>query len=369
MGFFLVPIIVAALLIVYLVMLTVKIVPQAHRFNIERFGRYRTTLQPGLNFIIPIADRVRDKLDIREQVFPSTPQPVITEDNLVVNIDTVLYYQITEPRAAAYEVANYLQAIDQLTVTTLRNLIGSMDLEEALTSREAINAQLRTVLDEATGKWGIRVNRVEIKAIDPPNSIKEAMEKQMRAERDKRATILHAEGERQSRILTAEGTRQQEILVAQGEQQARILRADGEAKAIERVFRSVHANDADPKLLAYKYLETLPALANGENNTFWVIPGEFTEAIRTVTEAFGDKSETKKSAVNAPADDAFESPQDDQTPQIGHDETRQIGYDKGQGAIDSLDAVQAADEVAKRAEAAVSEAKAEAKAVEAGPAY
>ena len=372
MGFFLVPIIVAALLMVFLVIMTVKIVPQAHRFNIERFGRYRVTLQPGLNFIIPIADRVRDKLDIREQVFPSTPQPVITEDNLVVNIDTVLYYQITEPRAAAYEVANYLQAIDQLTVTTLRNLIGTMDLEEALTSREAINAQLRTVLDEATGKWGIRVNRVEIKAIDPPNSIKEAMEKQMRAERDKRATILHAEGERQSRILTAEGTRQQEILLAQGEQQGRILRADGEAKAIERVFQAVHRYDADPKLLAYKYLETLPKLADGQNNTFWVIPGEFTEALRTVTTAFGDKSETKQPAASdtddadaeAEAESESESESED-TPQIGRNETRQIGPNAPQWAIGALDAAHAADEVAKKAEAAVSEAKAEVKAVEA----
>ena len=366
MGFFLVPIIVAALLMVFLVIMTVKIVPQAHRFNIERFGRYRVTLQPGLNFIIPIADRVRDKLDIREQVFPSTPQPVITEDNLVVNIDTVLYYQITEPRAAAYEVANYLQAIDQLTVTTLRNLIGTMDLEEALTSREAINAQLRSVLDEATGKWGIRVNRVEIKAIDPPNSIKEAMEKQMRAERDKRATILHAEGERQSRILTAEGTRQQEILLAQGEQQGRILRADGEAKAIERVFQAVHRYDADPKLLAYKYLETLPKLADGQNNTFWVIPGEFTEALRTVTTAFGDKSETKQPAASDTDDaDAEAESESEDTPQIGRNETRQIGPNAPQWAIGALDAAHAADEVAKKAEAAVSEAKAEVKAVEA----
>ncbi|MEO7587105.1 MAG: SPFH domain-containing protein [Arachnia sp.] len=368
MEFFLVPIIVVALLVVYLVMMTVKIVPQAHRFNIERFGRYRVTLQPGLNFIIPIADRVRDKLDIREQVFPSTPQPVITEDNLVVNIDTVLYYQITEPRAAAYEVANYLQAIDQLTVTTLRNLIGSMDLEQALTSREAINAQLRSVLDEATGKWGIRVNRVEIKAIDPPGSIKEAMEKQMRAERDKRATILHAEGERQSRILTAEGTRQQEILLAQGEQQARILRADGEAKAIERVFQAVHANDADPKLLAYKYLETLPALANGQNNTFWVIPGEFTEAIRTVTEAFGDKTPSAPHPQASPVADldlAEAAPSADETPQLGYDETLALERNGHHEELESLDAVRAADEVARSAEAAVTEAKAEVEAVEA----
>src|SRR5690625_5064129 len=283
----LVPIIVAALLVVFVVASTVRIVPQARRYNIERFGRYRTTLQPGLNFIVPVADRVRSKLDVREQVFSSSPQPVITEDNLVVHIDTVLYYQITDPRAASYEVANYLQAIDQLTVTTLRNVIGSMDLERTLTSREEINAQLRTVLDDATGKWGIRVNRVEIKAIDPPSTIKEAMEKQMRAERDKRAAILHAEAERAAKILTAEGTRQQEILEAQGDQQGQILRADGEAMAVERVFQALHHNDADPKVLAYKYLEMLPHLSEGENNTFFVIPGEFTEAIKTVSSPFG----------------------------------------------------------------------------------
>ncbi|WP_017623466.1 SPFH domain-containing protein [Nocardiopsis chromatogenes] len=284
--------IVLAAIAVLLVVSTVRIVPQARAYNIERFGRYQRTLQPGLNFIIPIVDRVNTKFDLREQVFSSRPQPVITEDNLVVNIDTVLYYQITEPKAAAYEVANYLQAIDQLTVTTLRNVIGGMDLERTLTSREEINTRLRGVLDEATGKWGIRANRVEIKAIDPPPTIKEAMEKQMRAERDKRAVVLHAEGERQSRILTAEGARQQAILEAQGDQQARILRADGEAQAIERVFQAVHRNNADPKLLAYKYLETLPSLANGEGNTFWVIPGELTSAVQNVSRAFSGQSES-----------------------------------------------------------------------------
>ncbi|GGR50997.1 regulator of protease activity HflC (stomatin/prohibitin superfamily) [Nocardioides luteus] len=268
---------------------TVRIVPQARRYNIERFGRYRITLQPGLNFVIPLVDRVNTKLDVREQVYSSNPRPVITEDNLVVAIDTVLYYQITDPRAAAYEVANYLQAIDQLTVTTLRNLIGSMDLETTLTSRETINTRLREVLDDATGKWGIRVNRVEIKAIDPPASIKEAMEKQMRAERDKRAAILHAEGKRASLILEAEGTRQRSILEAEGHQQARVLEADGEAKALERVFQAVHANDADAKVLAYKYLEMLPSLA-AHGNSFWVIPGELTEAMRTVTGAFADNA-------------------------------------------------------------------------------
>src|SRR6478735_9678362 len=285
----LIPIIIVAALLVFVVMSAVRVVPQARRYNIERFGRYRRTLQPGLNFVLPVADRVNTKLDVREQVYSSDPKPVITEDNLVVNIDTVLYYQITDPRAAAYEGADYLQAIDQLTVTTLRNVIGSMDLEGTLTSREEINARLRAVLDDATGKWGIRVNRVEIKAIDPPHTIKEAMEKQMRAERDKRAAILHAEGERQAKILTAEGTRQQEILLAQGDQQAAVLRADGEAKAVDLVFQAVHRNNADPQVLAYKYLETLPELARG-GNTFWVIPGELTQAIRTVTEAFGDHS-------------------------------------------------------------------------------
>ncbi|MBC7276768.1 SPFH domain-containing protein [Nocardioides sp.] len=276
-------------LVVGAVASTVRIVPQARRYNIERFGRYRGTLQPGLNFVIPLVDRVNTKLDVREQVYSSNPRPVITEDNLVVAIDTVLYYQITDPRAAAYEVADYLQAIDQLTVTTLRNLIGSMDLESTLTSRETINVRLREVLDDATGKWGIRVNRVEIKAIDPPASIKEAMEKQMRAERDKRAAILHAEGKRASLILEAEGTRQKSILEAEGNQQARVLEADGEANALERVFQAVHANDADSKVLAYKYLEMLPSLA-AHGNSFWVIPGELTEAMRTVTGAFADNA-------------------------------------------------------------------------------
>jgi regulator of protease activity HflC (stomatin/prohibitin superfamily) len=352
----LVLIVIVALVVVFGVISSVRVVPQARRYNIERFGRYRATLQPGLNFVIPVADRVNTKLDIREQVFTSQPQPVITEDNLVVAIDTVLYYQITDPRAAAYEVANYVQAIDQLTVTTLRNVIGSMDLERTLTSREEINAQLRTVLDEATGKWGIRVNRVEIKAIDPPATIKEAMEKQMRAERDKRAAILHAEGDRQAKILTAEGTRQQEILVAQGDQQARILRADGEAKAVERVFQAVHRNNADPKVLAYKYLETLPQLADGGNNTFWVIPGELTEAIRTVTSAFGDHSRMGMSS---------DAPEPEQNQQLDSAEGHE-GHELTTGEPASLSAAAAATQAAQQAQSAVDEAKAEAQAATSG---
>ncbi|WP_405592365.1 SPFH domain-containing protein [Streptomyces sp. NBC_01092] len=347
-----IPILVAAVVVVFLVASAVRIVPQARRYNIERFGRYRRTLQPGLNLVLPVADRVNTKLDVREQVYSSDPRPVITEDNLVVNIDTVLYYQITDPRAAAYEVADYLHAIDQLTVTTLRNVIGSMDLEETLTSREEINSRLRAVLDDATGKWGIRVNRVEIKAIDPPHTIKEAMEKQMRAERDKRAAILHAEGERQAKILTAEGTKQKDILEAQGTQQAMILRADGEAKAVELVFQAVHRNNADPKILAYKYLETLPHLASSDNNTFWVIPGELTEAVRTVTRAFGDQSTAGPPPTAQPeeAATADDTPAEGRTPEL----------DAGWSA--SLDAAAAADEAGKQAAAAVSDAKAEAEA-------
>ena len=267
--------IVVALLAVVLVLRTVRIVPQARASNVERLGRYLRTLEPGLNVVIPFVDRPRQLIDLREQVISFEPRSVITEDNLVVDIDTVLYVQVTDPRAAAYEIANFEQAIEQLTVTTLRNVIGSLDLEKVLTSREHINSQLRGVLDEASGKWGIRVNRVELKAIDPPPSIKESMEKQMRADREKRAAILTAEGVRQSRILTAEG-----------ERQAAILRAEGQAKAIDTVFEAIHRNDPDPKLLAYQYLQMLPELAKGPGNTFWVIPSEVTAALQSVTKAF-----------------------------------------------------------------------------------
>lgn len=267
--------IVAALLAALIVFRTVRIVPQARAGNVERLGRYIRTLEPGMNFVIPFVDRVRPLIDIREQVVSFEPRSVITEDNLSVHIDTVLYFQVTNARDAAYEIANYIQAIEQLTVTTLRNVIGSLDLEKVLVSREYINSTLRGVLDEASGKWGIRVNRVEIKGIEPPPSIKESMEKQMRADREKRATILAAEGIRQSRILTAEG-----------ERQAAILKAEGQAKAIDTVFGAIHRNDPDPKLLAYQYLQVLPELAKGQGNTFWVIPSEVTTALGQVSQAF-----------------------------------------------------------------------------------
>jgi regulator of protease activity HflC (stomatin/prohibitin superfamily) len=288
-------VLIVAVVIVALVALmvtkTVRIVPQARARNIERFGRYRKTLEPGMNFIIPFVDRVKPLIDLREQVVAFKGQPVITEDNLVVHIDTVLFFQVTDPRAADYEIVNYIQAIEQITATMLRSVIGNMDLEETLTSRDKINTMLRGVLDDASGKWGLRVTRVEIKAIDPPKSVIDAMEKQMRAEREKRAAILTAEGVRQSKILTAEGEKQSQILRAEGDRQGQILRSEGQAQAIGTVFQAVHDGDADPQVLAYQYLQTLPQLAQAEGNTFWVIPSEVTTALRTLSTAFGGQAE------------------------------------------------------------------------------
>src|SRR3954462_9703403 len=270
---------VVALFVLVALARTIRIVPQARAGVVERLGRYSRTLNPGLTIVVPFVDRVRDMIDLREQVVSFQPQPVITEDNLVVSIDTVIYFQVTDPKAATYEIANYIQGIEQLTVTTLRNVIGGMALEETLTSRDQINGQLRGVLDEATGKWGIRVNRVELKAVDPPATIKDAMEKQMRAERDRRAAILTAEGVKQSAILTAEGEKQSAILKAQGRREAQILEAEGQSKAIETVFDAIHRGDADPKLLAYQYLQMLPQIAQGESNKVWIIPSEITQAL------------------------------------------------------------------------------------------
>ncbi len=219
---------------------------------VERLGRYSRTLQPGMTIVVPFIDRVKPLIDLREQVVAFQPQPVITEDNLVVQIDTVLYFTITDPKASSYEIANPLQAIEQLTVTTLRNLIGGMTLEDSLTSRDKINTQLRVVLDEATGKWGIRINRVELKSVDPPATIQEAMEKQMRAERDKRAAILNAEGVKQSQILTAEGAKQ-----------AAILRAEGEAQAVQTVFNAIHEAKPDEPLLRWQYPADAAAARGG----------------------------------------------------------------------------------------------------------
>ncbi len=284
-----VALVVAAFVLVTLAR-TIRIVPQARAGVIERLGRYSRTLNAGLAIVIPFVDRIREIIDLREQVVSFQPQPVITEDNLVVSIDTVIYFQVTDPKAATYEVANYIQAIEQLTVTTLRNVIGGMQLEETLTSRDQINAQLRGVLDEATGKWGIRVNRVELKAIDPPASIKDSMEKQMRADRDKRAAILNAEGVKQSQILAAEGEKQSAILRAEGQKQAVMLQAEGQAKAIGTVFEAIHEGKPDPQLLAYQYLQVLPQIAQGEANKVWIIPSEFAQALGQLGGALGGGS-------------------------------------------------------------------------------
>ncbi|MFD3444652.1 SPFH domain-containing protein [Microbacteriaceae bacterium 4G12] len=278
---------VVVIFILVILFRSIRIIPQANAGVVERLGRYHKTLMPGLNLLVPFIDRVRPLIDMREQVVSFPPQPVITEDNLVVSIDTVVYFQVTDARAATYEIANYLGAVEQLTTTTLRNVVGSLNLEEALTSRDNINGQLRIVLDEATGKWGVRVGRVELKAIDPPASIQDSMEKQMRAERDRRALILTAEGTKQSAILTAEGARQAAILSAEGDARAQVLRAEGEAQAIQTVFGAIHAGNPDEKLLAYQYLQTLPKLAEGPSNKLWIIPSELTEALKTVGAGFG----------------------------------------------------------------------------------
>ncbi len=292
---------VVALLVIITVLRSVRIIPQARARNVERFGRYRKTLEPGMNYTTRGIDRVKKEIDLREQVVSFMGAPVITADNLSVLIDTVLFFQVTDPRAADYEIVNYIQAIEQITATMLRSVIGSMDLEKTLTSRDHINNMLRGVLDDASGKWGIRVTRVEIKAIDPPRSVKDAMEKQMRAEREKRAAILTAEGVRASKILTAEGEKQSAILTAEGVKQAKILTAEGEAQAISAVFQAVHDNDPDPKLLAYQYLQTLPQLAQGAGNTFWVIPSEVTSALRSVASAFGGGDAASAAAVEPAA--------------------------------------------------------------------
>ena len=298
--FVIVLLLVIAIFVVVVIFRSIRIIPQATAGVVERLGRYHKTLSPGLNLLVPFIDRVRPLIDRREQVVSFPPQPVITEDNLVVSIDTVVYFQVTDARAATYEIANYLGAVEQLTTTTLRNVVGGLNLEEALTSRDEINTKLRVVLDEATGKWGIRVSRVELKAIDPPVSIQDSMEKQMRAERDRRAAILTAEGTKQSAILQAEGARQAEILRAEGEKQGQILRAQGEAEAIATVFNAIHEGNPDDKLLAYQYLQTLPKISDSASSKLWIIPSEFTEALKGVSGAFG----AREAAKSAPDEQA-----------------------------------------------------------------
>jgi regulator of protease activity HflC (stomatin/prohibitin superfamily) len=280
-------VLVFAIFVIVAIAKSIVVVRQTQAYIVERLGRYSRTMDAGLHFLIPFVDKVRHKVDLRELVYSFPPQSVITSDNLVVDIDSVIYFQVTDPKAAVYEIANYITGVEQLTTTTLRNIVGTMDLEQTLTSRDQINGQLRGVLDDATGKWGIRVNRVELKAIEPPMSIKDSMEKQMRAERDRRAAILNAEGIKQSAILTAEGEKQSAILRAEGDAQSQILRAEGEAKAILQVFDAIHEGDADSKLLAYQYLQMLPEIAKTDSNKVWFVPTEFTGALKAVAAGFG----------------------------------------------------------------------------------
>ena len=280
-----------AVLVVAILVRSVRVVRQQQVGVVERLGKFRRTLEPGPHLLVPVIDTVRYTMDMREAVVPFPPQGVITEDNLMVSIDSVIYYQVIDPVRAAYEAQNYIQAIEQLTMTTLRNIIGGLDLEQTLTSREEINQKLRAVLDEATGKWGIKVNRVELRSIEPPATIRDAMEKGARAERDKRAAILTAEGQRQSQILSASGDREASILRAQGEResavlraqadrQASMLRAEGEAQAITTTFNAIHSGKPTPSLLAYQYLRMLPNLAKGESNKVWIIPSELNDALK-----------------------------------------------------------------------------------------
>lgn len=308
--------IVGILLILLLVLVVVSVfravfkVHQGYTVIVERLGRYHKTYQPGLHFLVPFFDTIRQRIDMREQVVPFPPQTVITSDNINVSIDTVIYYQVTNPEAATYEIANPMSAIEQLAVTTMRNIIGTMDMEQALTGRDQINGQLRGVLDEATGRWGIRVSRVELKAIDPPATVQSAMEQQMKAERDRRAAILTAEGVKQSAILTAEGEKQSAILRAEGQAQSTILKAQGESRAILQVFDAIHRGNADPKLLSYEYIRMLPQIAQSSSSKLWMIPSDLTSALDAVTKGFSQPLDPAEAEPNtAPAESRVRFPE------------------------------------------------------------
>ncbi|MCQ2360440.1 MAG: SPFH/Band 7/PHB domain protein [Paludibacteraceae bacterium] len=296
--------IIICILVVIYVLKGIKIVSQSETMIIERLGRYHRTLNAGINVILPIVERGKEtvtrmnngalrmsnKIDLREQVYDFDKQSVITKDNVMTEINALLYFQIVDPVKSVYEIKNLPMAIEKLTQTTLRNVVGELELDETLTSRDTINSKLRSVLDEATNKWGVKVNRVELQDITPPQSIRIAMEKQMQAERDRRAEILKAEGEKQSAILKSEGEKSAEINAAEAEKQARILKAEGQAKAqvlqaeaeaaaIKQVADSVAAiKGADPVnyLLAIKYIDGLKEMASGKDNKTVYIPYEAT---------------------------------------------------------------------------------------------
>lgn len=325
-----------AALVVFAVVVVAKsvaLVPQAEAAVVERLGRYSRTVSGQLTLLVPFIDRIRARIDLRERVVSFPPQPVITEDNLTLNIDTVVYFQVTNPQAAVYEISNYIVGVEQLTTTTLRNVVGGMTLEQTLTSRDQINGQLRGVLDEATGRWGLRVARVELRSIDPPPSIQASMEKQMKADREKRAVILtaegmrqasitQAEGEKQSQILAAEGAKQAAILAAEADRQSRMLRAQGDraaaylqaqgqAKAIEKTFAAIKAGRPTPEMLAYQYLQTLPKMAQGDANKLWVVPSDFGAALRGFYKSLGVPGDDGVFRFVPSPDDSPAAPEDD----------------------------------------------------------
>ena len=301
------------LLIVVVVARSVALIPQGEAAVIERLGRYTRTVSGGLTLLIPFIDRIRAKVDTRERVFSFPPQAVITQDNLTVAIDTVVTFQVNEPERAIYGVDNYIVGVEQISTATLRDVVGGMTLEETLTSREVINRRLRGELDAATTKWGLRISRVELKAIDPPPSIQQSMEMQMKADREKRAMILNAEGQREADIKTAEGEKQAKILAAEGEKHAAILaaeaerqavilraegeragmflRAQGEARAIQKVNAAIRAAQITPVVLAYQYLEKLPKIAEGSANKVWVVPSQFGDSLEQFAKTLANKDD------------------------------------------------------------------------------
>lgn len=317
----------AVILILFIALLTasIKLIPQGEAAVIERLGRYTRTASGGLTFLVPYIDRIRARVDTRERVVSFPPQAVITQDNLTVAIDTVVTFQINEPAKAIYGVDNYLVGVEQISTATLRDVVGGMTLEETLTSRETINRRLRGELDAATAKWGLRISRVELKAIDPPPSIQQSMEKQMKADREKRAMILTAEGQReadiktaegekQARILAAEGEkhaailqaeaeRQAEILRAEGQRAARYLRAQGEARSIRKVNAAIKTSQVTPDVLAFQYLQKLPEMAEGSANKMWLIPSQFGDALESFTKQFSDKDSDGVFRYEAPSVD------------------------------------------------------------------
>jgi regulator of protease activity HflC (stomatin/prohibitin superfamily) len=364
---------VIALAVIFFIANAVRVIRQQRVGLVERLGKFHRTLEPGPHLVVPVLDKVRYNIDMRENVVPFPPQGVITEDNLMVNIDSVIYFQIINPVRAAYEAQNYVQAIEQLTMTTLRNIIGGLDLEQALTSREQINQQLRVVLDEATGKWGIKVNRVELRAIEPPATIRDAMEKGARAERDRRAAVLLADGQRQAQILSAGGEKESAILRAQGDReaavlraqadrQAQMLRAEGEAQAISTVFNAIHAGQPDQALLAYQYMQMLPTIARGDANKVWIVPSELNDALKGLGSAAGSVS----SAIPAVAKGEFIKPPDiDVQSEIDQQNAEEEA--RAQRTVD--EAIQAAKELDKPVHADLSalRSKAEQPAVSAAP--